>query len=47
VTPLDGPSARKLLSGHGLSSVPTVATPPGAPTLTAGQKHAHRVRDLD
>jgi SAM-dependent methyltransferase len=36
-TPLDGASARRLLGEHGLTSVQTVATPPGAPSLTAGQ----------
>ena len=37
-TPLDAPSARALLSEHGLTSVQTVATPPGAPAVTAGRK---------
>ncbi len=35
-TALDGPTAVKLLERHGLTSVQTVPTPPGAPALTFG-----------
>ena len=41
-TPLDGASARRLLEDNGLTSVQTVATPPGAPALTAGRKPSPR-----
>lgn len=37
-TPLDGPAAAKLLTEHGLSSVQTVTTPPGAPDVTVGRR---------
>jgi SAM-dependent methyltransferase len=37
-TAMDGPSAVKLLTGHGLTSVQTVATPPGAPGVTVGRR---------
>ena len=37
-TALDGPSAREVLTEHGLTSVQTVAVPPGAPAITAGRK---------
>jgi len=37
-TSLDGPTARKMLGEHGLTSVQTAATPPGAPALTAGRR---------
>jgi SAM-dependent methyltransferase len=37
-TALDCPSAARLLNGHGLTSVQTVATPPGAPAYTVGRR---------
>jgi SAM-dependent methyltransferase len=37
-TVLDGRSAVRLLTGHGLTSVQTVSTPPGAPSVTVGQR---------
>ena len=37
-TRLDGPSVVELLQHHGLTSVQTVATPPGAPAITVGQR---------
>jgi SAM-dependent methyltransferase len=36
-TALDGPAARGLLEEHGFTSVQTVRTPPGAPSITAGK----------
>jgi len=35
---LDGPSAVRLLEEHGLTSVRTLATPPGAPCITVGTR---------
>lgn len=37
-TALDGPSAQELLTEHCLTSVQTVATPPGAPAMTVGRR---------
>jgi trans-aconitate methyltransferase len=37
-TPLDGPTASRLLESHGLAGVQTVPTPPGAPGLTVGTR---------
>jgi methylase of polypeptide subunit release factors len=37
-TPLDGPTATRLLDKLGLSCVQTVPTPPGAPRITAGRR---------
>jgi SAM-dependent methyltransferase len=37
-TPLDGPSAARLLDELGLDCVQTVPTPPGAPRITAGRR---------
>lgn len=37
-TPLDGPTATRLLESHGLTGVQTVPTPPGAPGLTVGTR---------
>jgi 2-polyprenyl-3-methyl-5-hydroxy-6-metoxy-1,4-benzoquinol methylase len=37
-TPLDGPTATRLLDSHGLTGVQTVPTPPGAPGLTVGTR---------
>ena len=39
-TALDGPSAVNLLNQHHLTCVQTIATPPGAPAITTGQKPA-------
>jgi len=37
-TALDSPSAARLLKEHGLTSVQTVPTPPGAPGITVGRR---------
>ena len=37
-TALDNKSAARLLNDHGLTSVQTAPTPPGAPSITAGRR---------